>query len=54
MRLVYYASVIMVILFDRTLSKAQAEAWDIEDAIPLLSEMDLLPSDQYEELQILM
>ncbi len=39
-----------VILFDRTLSKAQAEAWDIEDAIPLLSEMDLLPSDQYEEL----
>jgi len=39
-----------VILFDRTLSKAQGEAWDIEDAIPLLSEMDLLPSDQYEEL----
>lgn len=39
-----------VVLFDRTLSKAQAEAWDIEDAIPLLSEIDLLPSDQYEEL----
>jgi len=39
-----------VVLFDRTLSKAQGEAWDIEDAIPLLSEMDLLPSDQYEEL----
>lgn len=39
-----------VILFDRTLSKAQTEAWDIEDAIPLLSEMDLLPSDQYQEL----
>lgn len=39
-----------VMLFDRTLSKAQAQAWDIEDAIPLLSEMDLLPSDQYAEL----
>ena len=39
-----------VVLFDRTLSKAQAEAWDIEDAIPLLSEMDLLPTDQYAEL----
>ncbi len=39
-----------VVLFDRTLSKAQAQVWDIEDAIPLLSEMDLLPSDQYEEL----
>jgi L-lactate dehydrogenase len=48
--LVLLRSCDQVILFDRTLSKAQAQAWDIEDTIPLLSEMDLLPSDQYEEL----
>lgn len=41
---------VTVVLFDRTLSKAEGEAWDIEDAIPLLSQMDVTPSDQYEDL----
>lgn len=39
-----------VVLFNRTLSKAEGEAWDIEDAIPLLSEMAVMPSDRYEDL----
>lgn len=39
-----------VILFDRTLSNAEGEAWDIEDAIPLLSEMDVQPSDSYDDV----
>lgn len=39
-----------VVLFDRTLSKAEGEAWDIEDTIPLLSEMDVIPTDRYEDL----
>jgi L-lactate dehydrogenase len=37
-------------LFDRTLSKAEGEAWDIEDTIPLLTEMDVLPTNRYEDL----
>ena len=41
---------VTVVLFDRTLSKAEGQAWDIEDAIPLLSSMDVLPSNQYEDL----
>jgi L-lactate dehydrogenase len=41
---------VTIVLFDRTLEKAEGEAWDIEDTIPLLSEMDVLPSNQYEDL----
>ncbi len=41
---------VTAVLFDRTLSKAEGQAWDIEDAIPLLEEMDILPSDRYEDL----
>jgi L-lactate dehydrogenase len=48
--LVLLRKCITVVLFDRTLSKAEGEAWDIEDAIPLLEEMDVLPSNQYEDL----
>jgi L-lactate dehydrogenase len=39
-----------VVLFDRNLSKAEGQAWDINDAIPLLEEMDVIPSNCYEDL----
>lgn len=48
--LVLLRKCITVVLYDRTLSKAEGQAWDIEDAIPLLEEMDVLPSNQYEDL----
>lgn len=41
---------VTVVLFDRTLSKAEGEAWDIEDTIPLLSSMDVVPTNRYEDL----
>ena len=31
---------VTIVLFDRTLSKAEGEAWDIEDAIPLCADLD--------------
>jgi len=39
-----------IVLFDRNLSKAEGQAWDISDAIPLLAEMDVMPSDRYNDL----
>jgi len=48
--LVLLRKCVTVVLFARTLSKAEGEAWDIADAIPLLEEMDVIPSDQYEDL----
>lgn len=48
--LVLLRKCVTVVLFDRTLSKAEGQAWDIEDAIPLLEEMDMMPSNQYEDL----
>lgn len=48
--LVLLRKCVTVVLFDRTLSKAEGQAWDIEDTIPLLEEMDVLPSHQYEDL----
>lgn len=41
---------VSVVLYNRTISKAEGEAWDIEDTIPLLDECDVLPSDKYEDL----
>lgn len=41
---------VTVVLYDRTLAKAEGEAWDIEDATPLLEEMDVIPTDKYEDL----
>ncbi len=49
--LVLLGSCSNVVLYDRTLSKSEAESWDIEDAIPLLAAMDVLPTDQYEDLR---
>lgn len=40
---------ISVVLHNRSLDKAEGEAWDIEDAIPLLEECDILPTDKYED-----
>ncbi len=48
--LVLLGKCVTVVLFDRTLSKAEGQAWDIEDAIPLLSSMDVIPSNRYEDL----
>jgi L-lactate dehydrogenase len=39
-----------VVLFDRDPARAEGEAWDIADAIPLLSEMEILPSADYADL----
>jgi L-lactate dehydrogenase len=39
-----------VVLFDRDPARAEGEAWDIADAIPLLSEMEILPSSEYADL----
>lgn len=39
-----------IVLFDRNLSKAEGQAWDISDTIPLLAEMDVMPSDCYDDL----
>ncbi|MEH2452614.1 malate dehydrogenase [Nostoc sp.] len=48
--LVLLRKCVTVVLFDRTLSKAEGQAWDIGDSIPLLQEMDIIPSNQYEDL----
>lgn len=48
--LVLLRKCVTVMLFDRTLSKAQGEAWDIEDTIPLLWSMDVVPTNRYEDL----
>jgi L-lactate dehydrogenase len=39
-----------VVLFDRDLARAEGEAWDIADTIPLLSEMEIAPSADYADL----
>ncbi|HUQ63084.1 MAG TPA: NAD(P)-binding domain-containing protein [Acidimicrobiales bacterium] len=39
-----------VVLFDRTLDRAEAEAWDIEDGVPLLDEVELAATNNYADL----
>jgi L-lactate dehydrogenase len=39
-----------VVLFDRELARAEGEAWDIADAIPLLAEMEIVPTADYADL----
>jgi L-lactate dehydrogenase len=39
-----------VVLFDRDSRRADGEAWDIADAIPLLAEMEIVPSAHYADL----
>ncbi len=41
----------LVMLYDRDQARAEGEAWDIADAIPLLSEMEILPAASYADLQ---
>ncbi|MEH2003550.1 MAG: NAD(P)-binding domain-containing protein [Nostoc sp.] len=48
--LVLLGRCVRVVLFDRTLSKAEGQVWDIEDSIPLVKEMEIIPSNQYEDL----
>jgi len=40
-----------VVIYDRNLARAEGEAWDIADAVPLLSEMEVAPTDDYEDLR---
>jgi L-lactate dehydrogenase len=40
-----------VVLFDRDSARAEGEAWDIADAIPLLAEMEIAPSGDYADLR---
>ncbi|HEY1277749.1 MAG TPA: hypothetical protein VGF25_22770 [Thermoleophilaceae bacterium] len=39
-----------VVLFDRDSARAEGEAWDIADAIPLLSEMEIVPTADYADI----
>ena len=48
--LVLLRKCVTVVLFNRKLSRAEGEAWDIDDAIPLLSSMNVVPTDRYEDL----
>jgi L-lactate dehydrogenase len=41
----------LVVLYDRDLAKAEGEAWDIADAVPLLSEMEIVPTADYADLR---
>ena len=39
-----------VVLFDRTMSRAEGEAWDIGDGVPLLEEVEIVPTDSYADV----
>lgn len=41
----------LVLLYDHDLARAEGEAWDIADAIPLLSPMEIRPAGSYADLQ---
>jgi L-lactate dehydrogenase len=40
----------LVVLYDRDLACAEGQAWDIGDAVPLLSEMEIVPTAEYDDL----
>jgi L-lactate dehydrogenase len=40
----------LVMLYDRDLATAEGHAWDIGDAVPLLSEMEIVPTARYDDL----
>jgi len=40
----------LVMLYDRDLATAEGQAWDIGDAVPLLSEMEIVPTARYDDL----
>jgi L-lactate dehydrogenase len=46
--LVLLRTCVTVVLFDRTLARAEGEAWDIDDTTPLLHEMDVIATDHYD------
>jgi len=39
-----------IVLFDRKLPKAEGQAWDINDVVPLLWDINITPSSNYEDL----
>ena len=40
-----------VILYDRNLARAEGEAWDIADGTPLLHNIDVTATDDWQDLQ---
>jgi L-lactate dehydrogenase len=40
----------LVVLYDRDLASAEGQAWDIGDAVPLLSQMEIVPTAAYDDL----
>jgi L-lactate dehydrogenase len=40
----------LVVLYDRDLAQAEGQAWDIGDAVPLLSAMEIVPTADYADL----
>jgi L-lactate dehydrogenase len=40
-----------VVIYDRNLTRAEGEAWDVGDAVPLLSELEVVPTDDYADLR---
>jgi len=49
--LVYLGIAKEVILFNRTLSKAQGEIFDLEDSLPFLNDMKLSATNNYDDLK---
>jgi L-lactate dehydrogenase len=41
----------LVVLYDRDLAQAEGQAWDIGDAVPLLSAMEVVPTADYADLE---
>jgi L-lactate dehydrogenase len=41
---------VTVVLYNRTLARAEGEAWDIDDTTPLLHEVDVLATDDYADV----
>lgn len=39
-----------VVLFNRTLDKAEGQAWDISDVVPLVGECTITPTNSYDDL----
>ncbi|MGP1561028.1 MAG: L-lactate dehydrogenase [Helicobacteraceae bacterium] len=40
-----------IVLFNRRLERAQGEAWDVGDCVPLLSECEITPTSSYDDVK---
>src|SRR5436305_12595253 len=48
--LVLLRTCVTVVLFDRTRTRAEGDAWDIDDTTPLLHEVDVVATDSYDDV----